>query len=240
MQNWQKNMSKLMNILIAHIMSRLDFQMKPTFTGKITDNLFAIRDRNVNLYVYLTDAGPICFDAGYGGASLEKEFRKIDVMPQALKHIFFTHSDADHARNLSLFPSAKRYLCGDEEQMINGETARFSGVYFNSIDNLGEYTLLADGDAITIGTTTISAIATPGHTPGSMSYLVDDTILITGDTLFLENGKAGEFVESYNMDTPTQRESIRKLAGLDRIRLMCTAHTGFTWNFEEAMQAWRT
>ena len=86
MQNWQMHMSKIMNILVTHIMSRLDSQMKPIFTGRITDNLFAIKDRNVNFYIYQTDTGPICFDAGYGCASLEKDFRNIGVIPQEIKH----------------------------------------------------------------------------------------------------------------------------------------------------------
>lgn len=44
---------------------------------------------------------------------------------------------------------------------------------------------LKDGSEITVGSVTIKAIATPGHTPGSVCYLVDSK-LVTGDTLFVE------------------------------------------------------
>jgi glyoxylase-like metal-dependent hydrolase (beta-lactamase superfamily II) len=43
---------------------------------------------------------------------------------------------------------------------------------------------LADGDEIVVGNEVIRAIATPGHTPGSMSYLWRDRVF-TGDTLLI-------------------------------------------------------
>jgi len=43
---------------------------------------------------------------------------------------------------------------------------------------------LKDGDVLTIGSQTIQVIATPGHTPGSLSYLWNDRIF-TGDALLI-------------------------------------------------------
>jgi glyoxylase-like metal-dependent hydrolase (beta-lactamase superfamily II) len=43
---------------------------------------------------------------------------------------------------------------------------------------------LQDGDTISIGLSTLNVLATPGHTPESASYLLDDRALFTGDTLF--------------------------------------------------------
>lgn len=47
---------------------------------------------------------------------------------------------------------------------------------------------LADRDVIEVGTLTIEVIHTPGHTPGSVCYLVEGN-LFSGDTLFV--GAAG-------------------------------------------------
>jgi glyoxylase-like metal-dependent hydrolase (beta-lactamase superfamily II)/rhodanese-related sulfurtransferase len=44
---------------------------------------------------------------------------------------------------------------------------------------------LSDGDTIEIDSLRLTAIRTPGHTAESTSYLLDDTCLFTGDTLFL-------------------------------------------------------
>jgi glyoxylase-like metal-dependent hydrolase (beta-lactamase superfamily II) len=47
------------------------------------------------------------------------------------------------------------------------------------------FSALEDGDALEIGSATVEAVWTPGHTPESTSYLLDRRTLFTGDTLFL-------------------------------------------------------
>jgi len=47
------------------------------------------------------------------------------------------------------------------------------------------FTPLDPGGTVVVGAIPITAIATPGHTPGSQCLLVGDTLL-TGDTLFLQ------------------------------------------------------
>jgi len=42
-----------------------------------------------------------------------------------------------------------------------------------------------DGDRLEIGSATLTALRTPGHTPESTCYLLDQRVLLTGDTLFL-------------------------------------------------------
>ena len=44
---------------------------------------------------------------------------------------------------------------------------------------------LADGDRLPFGSTEIVALATPGHTAESTTYLLDNAAAFTGDTLFL-------------------------------------------------------
>jgi glyoxylase-like metal-dependent hydrolase (beta-lactamase superfamily II) len=42
---------------------------------------------------------------------------------------------------------------------------------------------LADGESLTVGPHRLKAVRTPGHTPGSTSYLLDGKYLFTGDTV---------------------------------------------------------
>ncbi|HMP42476.1 MAG TPA: MBL fold metallo-hydrolase [Roseiflexaceae bacterium] len=44
---------------------------------------------------------------------------------------------------------------------------------------------LHDGAALTLGDTQLTMLHTPGHTPESVTYLLDDAAIFTGDTLFL-------------------------------------------------------
>lgn len=48
------------------------------------------------------------------------------------------------------------------------------------------FTPLADGDVVPFGNAELKAVLTPGHTPESVSYLLNDSLLLTGDTLFTD------------------------------------------------------
>jgi glyoxylase-like metal-dependent hydrolase (beta-lactamase superfamily II) len=49
------------------------------------------------------------------------------------------------------------------------------------------FTPLADGDRVSIGKAVITALHTPGHTNESTSFLLNESAIVTGDTLF-KNG----------------------------------------------------
>lgn len=102
------------------------------------------------------------------------------------------------------------------------------------------YVLLSDGQKVEEAGLTVQAIATPGHTLGSTSYLVEGKWLFTGDTIRLSGGRAIPFLRFINMDTATEVRSIRKLAGLEGIELLCTAHYGTSRDYKESMRAWRS
>jgi glyoxylase-like metal-dependent hydrolase (beta-lactamase superfamily II) len=48
-----------------------------------------------------------------------------------------------------------------------------------------EFQPLREGDRLAIGAASLTVVETPGHTPESVSYHLDDAALFTGDTLFL-------------------------------------------------------
>ncbi len=219
---------------IIPVFHALEKRLHPVETGKVADHLYAVKSKIVNLYVY-QKGEIIVFDAGYPqDPNLEQEFKKIAILPDKVSHLFLTHTDMDHAGRLDLFRNATIYLSEKEEQMINGTTCRMLNLYTNR--PIDSYTLLRDNQVIEIGKIKVKAIETPGHTPGSMSYLVDKSILITGDTLTLRKGHVNPFFWPYNMDGKTQIESIKRLAQLKNISVLCTAHTGYTFEFESFMK----
>jgi hypothetical protein len=63
--------------------------------------------------------------------------------------------------------------------------------------------------------------------------------LFTGDTLALRKGLARPFVRLFNVDTAREKESIRALARLEGVSLLCTAHTGCTTQVAQAMRPWK-
>jgi len=87
--------------------------------------------------------------------------------------ILLTHSHHDHINGVDNV--LDKY---DAELHLLNIEAEFWGA------ELGKPSLHHGGDTIQLGETEIEMLHTPGHTPGSVCYLVDDQ-LITGDTMFV-------------------------------------------------------
>jgi Zn-dependent hydrolases, including glyoxylases len=210
---------------------------RPVKTGEIAAHVYAVKTDMVNFFVYRNGQDTICIDSGFGKRTITRELNRLGIAPGSVTHLFLTHSDFDHSNGLALFEKAQIYLSADEEQIISGKIPRLYGFIYNS--RLKKpYHPLHDNDMVTAGSIKVRAIATPGHTPGSMSYLVNDSVLLVGDTFKLVNNKVYP-LRRYNMDTEQQKESIRKLAGLVNVRLACTAHSGYTEEYSEAISCWK-
>lgn len=200
----------------------------------ICQDLFAIRVNIVNMFLYIGGGNIIAIDSCYKPKILKREFEKIGINPNDVNHLFLTHSDYDHSGGIDLFPNAKIYLPAVEEQMITRITPRRLWIYNWPIKR--KYEIISDKDIINLGSTKVQAILTPGHTPGSTCYLINNSMLFTGDSLRLNNGKVQPFYTLQNMDTKTQKESIKKLTLLKNVEILCTAHSGYSKDFEVSIK----
>ena len=228
--------TKVYDIVTSIIASRM--HLRPIKTGWIADNLYAVKTGTVNFFIYKENGNLICIDSGFGKSIVTREIDSLGLNPNDITHLFLTHSDFDHADGIPIFTKAEIYLSIDEEQLITRQKARMLGLIYNSKINR-PYHLLKDNDIVFIGSTKIQAISTPGHTTGSMSYLINESILFVGDTFKLIENKVYPKRPYINMNTEQQKESIRKLACLENVRLACTAHNGYTKEFENAIGNWR-
>jgi len=197
-----------------------------------------IRSGPANFFIYIGDEGVICIDSGYSKNKAMRELRKAELDADSVTHLFLTHSDIDHTGGINLFKNAELFLPEDEEQMTTRKKARLFGFIYNPKIKR-DYDLIRDGDEIKVGLTRILAISTPGHTPGSMSYLINESFLFVGDTMKLLDKKAYILRKYINTDTTQAKESVRKLARLENIELACTSHTGYTMEYDKAMSDWR-
>lgn len=90
-----------------------------------------------------------------------------------------------------------------------------------------------------VGKIKVQGISTPGHTPGSMSYVINEEYLFVGDTLSLIKNRVFTFPFFINKDTKTQKESIKKLAKLKNVKAMFTAHSGCSMDFQKSIFSWK-
>lgn len=206
-------------------------KMHPLETKEIASGVYAINDGIVNMFLVKGKEEYIAVDAGNETHIIQREMKKLNIDPEKVTAVFLTHSDWDHIAAVAIFKNAKIYLPRKEEQMINGKTARFY-VTKNKINF--KYTPVDGNEIIKTVDLKVQGIETPGHTPGSMSYLVDDKFLFTGDSLSLQSGKVGLFSKFINMDNETQLQSLKNLARMQGIKYIFTAHHGFSDNYEKA------
>src|SRR6056297_551623 len=99
----------------------------------------------------------------------------VDELGAALTYAIDTHIHADHI-------SGVRALDDDGVEGVIPEAAVDRGVTYAD-----EVTLADDGDEFAVGDATIETVYTPGHTSGMTSYLLGDSLLATGDGLFVES-----------------------------------------------------
>ncbi len=211
---------------------------KEIFTESVNENITRINLKFVSMYVVNDNSNTICVDTGLNTEGVKEAFDKLKINPEDIEAVFLTHSDGDHTGGISAFPGAKVFISSEEEQMINGKTARFLKLIHNKKPPC-ELTFLKDGDDLNVGNISLKCISTPGHTPGSMSFLINDKYLFVGDILNIKNGRVVMDRSFLQMNKEMQKNSIKKLAKLEGIDFLLTAHTGFTNNFENAMSDWK-
>jgi hydroxyacylglutathione hydrolase len=223
--------------LLANAITK-GMHLHPIPTDRIAEHVYAVRTGTVNFFIYEEKGCLIAIDAGFGKSIIRREMKRIGIDPLDITDLFLTHSDFDHAGGVPVFGDAQVYLSRQEEPLVTHRQARMWGFVHNRrLDR--PYHLLDDNDVISIGSLAVQAIATPGHTSGSMSYLVNGSILFVGDTFKLIDDRVHPKRRYINMDTEAQKTSIQKLARLQDIRLACTAHNGYTEKFEDAICMWK-
>lgn len=107
-----------------------------------------------------------------------------------LRHVLCTHAHFDHIFGVDtlydtfgvaprLHPADNFLYAGMGEQTA----AMLGAAYSRTMPPLGQP--LADGERIPLGTLTMQVLHTPGHSPGSVVfYLEQERLLFAGDTLF--------------------------------------------------------
>ena len=233
-------MKIMLNKLFDHIIKIFTTieHINPVESAKINENVYAVKTETVNFFIYRKDDNYICFDAGFGKNLIKNQLRGLSINPDKITDLFLTHSDIDHTSGIDLFKNARIHIGSAEEPMITRQKARMFGFIYNPKIKR-PYNLLNDNDIVKVGSIEIKAISTPGHTPGSMSYLVNKSILFVGDTFKLIGNKVYPIRSYMNMNTEQQKRSIRKLAHIDNVRMAFTAHRGYTKDFSKAISDWR-
>ena len=212
-------------------------KMTPIETGKIIDNIYAIKSAFANMFLIQDGDQYIAIDAGMDIKVIAAELNKLNIDPDKVIAVLLTHTDMDHVAGVPLFKNATIYMAKQEEMMLTGEKQKIPGVS-NSISRK-DYILLENNQLLKIGNDNSFSILTEGHTSGSMCYQVNDKYLFTGDILSLKDGKIGPSVKFFDLDHEMASKSISKITNLPNVEYLFTAHFGYTSDYKNAVSDWK-
>lgn len=143
---------------------------------KLFDNLYFVGTASVGSYIVDTGNGLVMLDTGIGdtdAAMMVADMKAIGLDPSQIKVILISHEHFDHYGGVQYL---KRSACPDAKvamsltgwnmlQSVPPEWA-YIGPRPQSVD-----IYLADGMKIKIGSVIFQIVATPGHSPGCLSFI---------------------------------------------------------------------
>jgi len=174
-----------------------------------------------NCYLVWDDAKQAC--AVDPGGEPERIARYLDDEGVKLEAILLTHGHIDHAegvQGLAERTGATVYCSAEVEPVLTGPGGCSATGY--PVPNVAPEAVktVADGDCIAVGSFTVTVIATPGHTPGDVTFEIAGH-LFCGDLLFHRSVGRTDFPGG---DFPTLLGSVAKL--VERFPAETPVHPG--------------
>lgn len=160
------------------------------------------------------------------GGAHEQIVREVQKLGLTVTHILHTHAHFDHflaSGEMKKATGATICLHQDDLGLWNNLElqCRMFGVTYSPVP-LPDY-CLKDEEKLSVGQVSVTALHTPGHTPGSMSFHVPgDNLVLAGDTLF--RGSIGR-TDLWGGDFDAIERSIReRLYTLEDATIVVTGH----------------
>jgi metallo-beta-lactamase class B len=150
--------------------------MVPFPTFQLIDNIYYIGTDGIAVYIIKTSDGLILMDTAVPQATgmLKDNIAKLGFKEADIKYILNTHAHFDHTGG---FAEIKK---DTGAQLVAGERDRplIEGGYYPGEENNTDIGFppvkvdraIKEGDTVTLGDTTLTAHATPGHSPGCTSW----------------------------------------------------------------------
>lgn len=175
-------------------------------------HVLPLGDYQTNCYIVHEENSTDCLiiDPGYEPEIISSYLEEKGLTPEA---ILLTHCHFDHVgavKDLAAQYDCKVFL--DKKELAMPPMLTNGPLYYT--DGYG------DGDTLTLAGIPIQVLETPGHTPGSVCLIMEDT-LFSGDTLFA--GSCGRTGLPCG-DARAMRDSLRRLAALSENYRVCPGH----------------
>ncbi len=137
-----------------------------------------------NCYLVSDDAGVAC--AVDPGGEPERLARLVEKKGLRLEAVLVTHGHFDHVegvKGLAEATGAKIYCSSQVQPVLSGSQGCSATGYPVPAVGAPAIQVVSDGEKISVGDLDVTVIATPGHTPGDITFDIGGA-LFCGDLLF--------------------------------------------------------
>lgn len=185
--------------------------------GRLKTNCYLIYDEYLGDGVILDPGGNIT------------DFENTVLAKCNLKYILITHGHFDHILNAGKYKKlsgAKIIFPHDDKEFIFDNHLNLSDRFLRrgAFEAFNPDIFVSEGDEIEFCGRKIKVLATPGHTKGGVSYILEDKIF-SGDTLFCGAFGSTAFPTG---DESELRNSLKKIANLSAGYIVYPGHSKAT------------
>jgi metallo-beta-lactamase class B len=140
---------------------------------KLFDNLYAVGNSEATVHAITTSQGIILIDSGYADrveTEVVEGLLKVGLDPTNVKYVLVGHGHGDHFGGSSYFQAhgARVGLSAADWDLMYPPNPPANAA--NQVKPKRDL-VLTEGQPLTLGDTTITFVAIPGHTPGSLGFI---------------------------------------------------------------------
>ena len=203
---------------------------------RVFDNLYFIGTRFHSAWALTTSDGIIVIDSVFRYAVEDEMVQGLIALgldPNDVRYMLISHAHGDHDQGAAIFQRrfGTEIVMGEADWEATLAREEYPGGVATRDVGVG-----ADGYRLVLGDTTVEVIATPGHTPGTLSYLFDVqeegralTVMYAGGTAF--NFPPSEAAFAIYRDSMIRSAELTRAAGAT---VLMSNHTEFDRAWDRA------
>lgn len=146
------------------------------------------------------------------GDDSNKILDQIEANGFHVKAILLTHGHFDHCMGLEEVYEATKAPVYMSHKDLNADVGNQHFGTDWELDPPDDTHFVSEGDEIECGDMVFTVLETPGHTPGGLTFMIEDC-LFTGDTLFRLSCGRYDFPASSSLELGHSLEKLRDLPG---------------------------
>jgi len=173
-----------------YVCDRCEDWNQPIEPFRIHGNTWYVGTDGLSSILIETDAGLILIDGGLpqSAEQIDANIRELGFDPLNVKAILVSHAHFDHAGGVAAFQRLTRATVftsvAGAKTLSSGRLGESDPQYIadsdaGSFPPIENVTAVGDGEAVAVGSVSVTAVYTPGHTKGSVTWTWESCALST-------------------------------------------------------------